>query len=109
MILTSALVLGSLVNDVLARPPSSNPNSAWKHGPGPKKMAHDIKRAVQGHKRAEPSSPCTVGSTAVQAPKANPWKSLSNEETAAIVEWLFAQKDLNLTTTEEATNWDNTM
>jgi hypothetical protein len=47
--------------------------------------------------------------TPITAPKANLWRSMSGEETAAVVEWLFAQEDLNLTLSSEAGEWDNQM
>ncbi|GAB1317381.1 Amine oxidase [Madurella fahalii] len=43
------------------------------------------------------------------APKANVWGELADYEAAAVVRWLFAQEDLNLTISEDATEWDNTM
>ncbi|KEY64646.1 hypothetical protein S7711_02847 [Stachybotrys chartarum IBT 7711] len=45
----------------------------------------------------------------IDAPKANVWGGLTQTEAVSIVEWLFGQPELNLTTTEEATAWDNTL
>ncbi|KAK0611016.1 membrane copper amine oxidase [Immersiella caudata] len=115
-IATSALLLGSLAQGVFARP-SPEPKSDWvRKGPGGsggyfKKKVHDqIRRAVGGAKRtAELESCAETTTTTITAPKPNPWAPLSNEETASVVEWLFSRGDLNLTTTEDATAWDNSI
>jgi primary-amine oxidase len=115
-IATSALLLGSLAQGVFARP-SPEPKAGWvRKGPGGsggyfKKKVHDqVKRAVSGGKRAAELESCAeTTTTTIAAPKLNPWAPLTNEETAAVVEWLFAREDLNLTTTEDATAWDNSM
>jgi primary-amine oxidase len=44
-----------------------------------------------------------------EAPKKNIWGTLTGEEASGVVAWLFAQPDLNLTVSEKAGNWDNTM
>jgi primary-amine oxidase len=55
-------------------------------------------------------APCTVRDALnIEAPKENIWGELSGPETATIVAWLFAQKELNLTTVENAGSWDNTL
>src|SRR3569833_2272115 len=41
---------------------------------------------------------CQTAAPAVTAPKANVWGPLTDLETASILEWLFHQKELNLTT-----------
>jgi primary-amine oxidase len=46
---------------------------------------------------------------ATEAPKKNIWGGLTGEEASGVVSWLFAQSDLNLTESEKAGNWDNTM
>ncbi|KAK3384889.1 copper amine oxidase [Podospora didyma] len=109
-IVTSALLLTSLAQDVLARP-SPEPKLPWgRHGAGKKKMADHIKRAMAGERRANNESACAYTlTTTITAPKPNIWGPLTDVETASVVEWLFAQDDLNLTTTEDATAWDNTI
>lgn len=47
--------------------------------------------------------------TVIKAPKHNVWEGLTDEETASVVKWLFQQPTLNLTVTEGAGEWDNTM
>jgi hypothetical protein len=44
-----------------------------------------------------------------EAPKKNIWGSLTGDEASGVVSWLFAQPELNLTESEKAGNWDNTM
>jgi primary-amine oxidase len=44
-----------------------------------------------------------------QAPKTNIWGGLSGQEASSVVAWLFGQPELNLTESEKANNWDNTM
>ena len=43
---------------------------------------------------------CKNPAPAIQAPKINTWSGLTDVETASILTWLFAQKDLNLTAHE---------
>jgi primary-amine oxidase len=45
----------------------------------------------------------------IQAPKVNIWGGLTGPEASGVVSWLFAQPELNLTESEKAGNWDNTM
>ncbi|KAK3940868.1 putative copper amine oxidase [Diplogelasinospora grovesii] len=109
-IVASILLLTCLVHDVCARP-SPEPRSAWvRKGPGRKKMADHIKRAVEG-KRPRSTEPSCVETLAtnIAAPKTNIWGELSHVEAAAVVQWLFAQPELNLTVTDKATAWDNTI
>lgn len=53
---------------------------------------------------------CVVKSALdIQSPKENVWGTLTGPEAAGVVQWLFVQPDLNLTATEDAGNWDNSM
>jgi len=111
---TAALLLSSLAPGVLAAP---SPKSDWvRKGPGGsggyfKKKVHDhIKRAIDGGKRAAELPSCAeTTTTTITAPKENPWAPLTNEETAAVVKWLFDQAELNLTVTANATSWENSI
>lgn len=102
----SALLLLSAVHDVLSWP---GPRSAWaRRGPGKKKLTDHFKWTIEG--RQETEKPCADElATTITAPKANAWGELADVEIAAVVQWLFAQEDLNLTIREDATDWDNTM
>lgn len=108
-LLTSALLLSSATQDVFARP-SPEPKIPMRHkGAAKKKMANHIKRAMEG-KRAQPVETCAETlATSITAPKANIWGALTDVETAGVVEWLFAQEDLNLTISDDAGAWDNSM
>jgi primary-amine oxidase len=44
-----------------------------------------------------------------EAPKKNIWGTMTGEEASSVVAWLFAHSDLNLTVSDKAGNWDNTM
>ncbi len=103
----SALLLGSLAQDVFARPA---PDVRRKGGPGKKKVSDHIKRALDHARRTTELPSCVETlANAIKAPKPNPFAPLTDVETAGVVEWLFEQKDLNLTTSDEAGSWDNTM
>ena len=43
------------------------------------------------------------------APHQNVWGELTSKEAAGVTKWLFAQKDLNLTVSENATDWSNSI
>ncbi|KAH7000475.1 copper amine oxidase [Ilyonectria destructans] len=45
----------------------------------------------------------------IDAPKENIWAGLTEPEAVSIVEWMFAQPELNLTASEDAGSWDNTL
>ncbi|KAK1823601.1 hypothetical protein LTR12_002012 [Friedmanniomyces endolithicus] len=44
-----------------------------------------------------------------QAPKENVFGGLTNWEAASVTQWLFAQMDLNLTRSDDAGDWDNSV
>jgi hypothetical protein len=43
------------------------------------------------------------------APKTNVWMGLTDRETASVTKWLFQQKELNLTRSDDSGDWDNTV
>lgn len=56
------------------------------------------------------SSSCAgVGAAAITAPKTNVWDQLEDVDAAGVVAWLFAQPEFNLTVSENATAWDNSV
>jgi primary-amine oxidase len=58
----------------------------------------------------EDPADCVVqNAQTTDAPKKNIWGGLTGEEASGVVSWLFAQPELNLTASEKAGNWDNTM
>ncbi|KAL8392348.1 hypothetical protein RB595_002514 [Gaeumannomyces hyphopodioides] len=65
-----------------------------------------------GHARHEPrqEGACAPSPPAsIKAPKRNLWAQLSEQEVGSVVDWLFRQRGLNLTRTEDAGDWDNTI
>ncbi|KAF9886523.1 hypothetical protein FE257_011430 [Aspergillus nanangensis] len=101
----SLLLLGSLVGDVLARPRLDNAELV-RRGRGRK----GLMRSLEGRSHPKHAKTCDdTPAKAVDAPKENAWHGLSGDETASVVQWLFHQKDLNLTTTDDAGEWDNTI
>lgn len=116
--LSAAILLGSLAQGVAARP---QPKSTWVHkGPARKKMAQNLKRSLETsmgikagtYRRADednlPSCKDSAATT-ITAPKANIWSALTETEAAGLVAWMFDQPELNLTVSDNATSWDNTM
>lgn len=107
-LVTSLLFLSTLTEDVFARP-TVEPKIPWAYkGPSRKKMSNHIKRAMGGKKVNNETCAKTLAKD-ITAPKANIWGPLTDIETAGVVEWLFAQPELNLTLSDEAGEWDNVM
>ncbi|KKA26891.1 hypothetical protein TD95_003263 [Thielaviopsis punctulata] len=116
--LSAALLLGSLVQDAAARP---QPKSTWVHkGPARKKMAHNLKRSIEtsmglkaGTYRRDDTEDFPAckdaAATVVTAPKTNIWSALTESEAVGLVSWMFDRPELNLTVSENATSWDNTI
>ncbi|KAK4208151.1 copper amine oxidase [Rhypophila decipiens] len=104
-LVTSLLLLSTVTEDVFARP-TVEPKLPWAYkGPSRKKMSNHIRRAMG--KKANNETCAKTLAKDITAPKANIWGALSDVETAGVVEWLFAQPELNLTTSDDAGEWDN--
>lgn len=113
----SVAALALLAPHVLARP-SPEPKSAWvRKGHGRKALSNVLKgkRSAQLSTlapRADNSSSTSCAGAAareVTAPKQNIWDQLDDIDAAGVVAWLFAQPEFNLTVTENATAWDNSV
>lgn len=109
------ITLASITGDVLARP-SPEPKAAWVRKGHGRKAISDVLRGKRDHIRRSTSSSANetescVGTQAAQlsAPKVNVWAELEDTDAAAVVAWLFSQPEFNLTTTENATEWDNSV
>lgn len=50
-----------------------------------------------------------AGAEDFRAPHSNVWSGLTDKEAADVTKWLFAQKNLNLTVSENATEWSNSI
>lgn len=119
--LSSALVwaLLSSAELALARPepqPNIHSKTEWSHNRG-KKVARTVlrhaleRRQTSVNETVVAASPGFDGSApyAAKAPYDNIWGGLSDTEAASVIAWLFAQPSLNLTVSENATGWDNSM
>ncbi|KAB5578137.1 copper amine oxidase [Coniochaeta sp. 2T2.1] len=114
MRLLTAVLVGLLATqDVLARP-SPDPKSPWvrhKSGRGKRHLTAALSKSagIQRRDVNETASCSEAAATTIKAPKTNVWGSLTNDEAASVVAWLFAQEDLNLTISDDATAWDNSV
>lgn len=57
---------------------------------------------------SEPSCAAS-GAQSIAAPYMNVWSSLTDDEAASVAAWLFLQPKFNLTNTEDAGEWDNSL
>lgn len=61
-------------------------------------------------KRQTASNACNANlNNTVSAPKVNVFRDLTPPEVAGVAGWLFSRTDLNLTTSDTAGEWDNTI
>lgn len=99
--LPSCLLLVSLAVDVVASP-NPLPKSRWvRQGRGRKPSTHNLQTR---------DAECVENNaTHIAAPFQNVWDELSNVEAASVVQWLFQQPELNLTVSDDAGPWDNTI
>lgn len=108
----SLATLGLLVQDSLARP-SPEPKAAWvRKGHGRKAVSNMLKgkRDARLAQRSDNTTSCAgTGATEITAPKSNIWDQLDDVDAASVVSWLFAQPEFNLTVSEDATAWSNSV
>lgn len=105
-----------LIQTVSGRP-SPEPKASWvRKGHGRKAISNVLKgkrdaRLNAVAPRNETASSSCAGAAAVEitAPKRNVWDQLKDVDAAAVVAWLFAQPEFNLTVSENATAWDNSV
>ena len=64
----------------------------------------NVKRQYQNGSACIETSPSDF-----KAPKSNIWSGLTDVEAAGVTQWLFGQADLNLTITDDAGEWDNSV
>lgn len=83
-----------------------HPKAAWVRGARPRlaKSSHII-----GKRWLNESTCAQTGPAAIQPGKGNIWVGLTDDEAAGVTEWLFGQKDLNLSLSAAAGEWDNTV
>lgn len=108
------ITLASITETVFARP-SPEPKASWvRKGHGRKAISdvlkgkRDLRRSTSSSSNETASCGGTVAAQ-VSAPKVNVWAELEDTDAAAVVKWLFSQAEFNLTTTDNATEWDNSV
>ena len=111
MKLLSTLLVGLLAQDVLGRPsPDPKLHKGGRGGRGKRAIHTALKQHAEARRDVNETEACAESLAAtIKAPKTNIWAQLSNDEAASVVAWLFAQEDLNLTTSDDAGAWDNTV
>ena len=91
----------------------SSPAEAKRRGVEPnrgrRKGGRHAKRTVPMPARPALQPRNNDKSSSIVAPFVNIWAQLSNDEAAQTVAFMHAQPDLNLTRTENATSWDNSI
>lgn len=107
---TYLLILSDLVPDVAAVPKTSWARQRAK-GVGRRSLRASFdKRASSNSTGNSTTDDCVVQTAAsVEAPGENIWGGLTDNEAASVVHWLFAQPELNLTSMEDAGDWDNVL
>jgi len=109
---SSLLLVGFVLhaNDVLSAP-SPDPKAAWVRQSRARKAASRVGKRWSNETSAQPAiTSCSDNNyTQVLAPKVNVWGGLTDVEAASVTRWLFAQPEFNLTVSDEAGEWDNTM
>ena len=107
-LLFAGLVL--YANDVWSAP-SPDPKTAWVRQSRARKAASKIGKRWSNETSAQPAvSSCSENNyNQVLAPKVNVWGGLTDVEAASVTQWLFAQPEFNLTISDDAGEWDNTM
>ena len=91
--------------------PSPDPKAAWVRQGRARKAASKIVRRWSNETSAQPTvNSCSDSDyTKALAPKANVWGGLTDIEAASVTQWLFTQTELNLTVSDDAGEWDNSM
>lgn len=110
----SLATLSLLAQDVFARP-SPEPKASWvRKGHGRKAISdvlkgkRDLRRSTIATRNESTSCAGTLAAE-ITAPKANVWSELIESDAVAVAAWLFNQSEFNLTATENATAWDNSV
>lgn len=112
-----ALATGAwLTQSASARPSPEPKTSRLQKAFGRKAISNVLKgkrdarlNAIQPQNGTLPTSCAGTGATEITAPKKNIWDTLDDVDAASVVSWLFAQPEFNLTVSENATSWDNTV
>jgi primary-amine oxidase len=91
--------------------PSPDPKAAWVRQGRARKAASKIGRRWSNETSTQPTvNSCSDSDyTKTLAPKTNVWGGLTDVEAASVTQWLFTQTELNLTVSDDAGEWDNSM
>lgn len=109
----SVLLLFCFTENVVSRP-SPQPKASWvRQGRAKKTLLKSFKRwtnETTSPPTPIPTTACTdSNATTITAPKDNVWGGLTGIEAASVTKWLLGQSELNLTNSEDAGDWDNSM
>ncbi|KAJ0417471.1 copper amine oxidase [Aspergillus carlsbadensis] len=117
--ITSLLLIGSLAGDVLANKLDKSAQAVRQKNRGRKALMRSLESRSNQYPNdrwdgkppnGESASTCEdTPPQEIDAPKENVWYGLSDDETADVAKWLFGRPELNLTTSEIAGEWDNTI
>lgn len=112
--LVSSAILVSLLTNGVASRPSPDPKASWVRTRGKKNLLKNSKRwsnDTTAPTTSAAAAPSCVDSnaTSITAPKDNIWGGLTDLEASSVVSWLFDQPELNLTISEDAGEWDNSV
>ncbi|KAL4917168.1 copper amine oxidase [Aspergillus aurantiobrunneus] len=115
--IASLLFIGNLAGDVFANKLDPSADLVRQKSHGRKAQMRSLYGRANQHTpdhriphRRQYVSPCEDTSPQqINAPKENVWYGLTDDETAAVARWLFARPELNLTASENAGEWDNTI
>ncbi|KAL5051698.1 hypothetical protein BDW71DRAFT_202849 [Aspergillus fruticulosus] len=111
------LLIGSLAGDVLATKLDPSRDLVRQKSRGRKNQLRSFVGRSNQHithqakaYACQYASPCQdTPPQKINAPKENVWYGLTDDETANVAKWLFGRPELNLTSTENAGEWDNTI
>lgn len=118
---SAALTLATcgILAQVATARPSPEAKASWvRKGHGRKAISNVLKGKRDARLNSVRSWNGTAGSSSfcaapaaveITAPKENVWDQLQDVDAAGVVAWLFAQPEFNLTISEDATAWDNSV
>ncbi|KAK4540507.1 hypothetical protein LTR36_009145 [Oleoguttula mirabilis] len=94
------------VADGLAAP---QPKAAWVRGARQRLAKSSKWNSKRQYTQANGSACIETAPSGFKAPKDNIWSGLTNWEAASVTKWLFEQTELNLTLSDDAGDWDNSI
>lgn len=112
----AAVLFAVLLADLISARPSPEPKVParvqWSHNRGKEVARNALRQVLDGrtYTNATAAIACSTSQAiSITAPLDNVWAGLSDAEAVSVVAWLFGQESLNLTETEDAGEWDNTV